>query len=540
MTNPKWDDTEEIAPTWDETTEVDEGEKFSQLEAGLRGASQGITFGHSDEIAAGIGSAYEGLTGGDSTYEEILADQRRQDRESADQWPKTALAGEVGAGLAMGFIPGVGQASAVVKAGKLANYLNKIKKASVLSKAAAGGALYGAGTSDEDMIESPGAFAKDVGIGAATGAGSQAVLGGLAKGIKALPRAAREGSQNRAVKAAIGESIKHRRKLSGTTHNAPGDIRVGESKLRAAGQQLLDERLPSGDKMMKGGMSVGDIAPRISDTKNKYGKQLGQIQDLVDDITPDGSVNVEGLKKRLQNVVEEIPDISGGTGQREKVLAVAEKLDELHPTGKMSFKDAKHLKSAFNYKATDTGAEITNQDVLNKINQAFSGQLEEATDAAIKKIPKGSFDIDPKAIGPVTKGQGTKDLLDKYKNIKGKYGAMKTLENASADRATRNQSNRMISPSSYGVGATAGVRTGDTLFSATMAMAHQVAMERGASAASRTLEKLANTMEKNPKFMKIYGNKFLRAMERGPAAMIATHKILQKNPEYQRYMEEKK
>jgi len=516
-------------------------EKFSQGEAGLRGAYQGATLDQGDEISAGIMTGF-GMLG---DYDKEVADQRRQNKESAAQWPKTALGSELGAGLATSFIPGVGQAGAVVKAGKVAQYMNKLRKASAAKKAlgtaAVGGAIQGVGASEEKFIDNPMALADDAALGATVGLGGQAVLGGVAKGIKALPKAATEGSKKRAVKAAIGESMKHRRKLMGTTINDPGDLRIGDKKLMRAGKDLMDERMDDGSKLLKGGMSTSDLAPRISDTKKKYGKQLGRIQEFVDDVKPEGAVDVNALKEKLLGVVDEIPDISSGVGHGDKVFEVAEQLEKKFPDGKTSFKELKKLKQAFKYKATDKDAHIGNQDVINKVNQAFAKQLEESTDEAFKLMPD-SPSLKSGQPGPPSKSDSIRDMLGKndYKEIKRRYGAMKNLESASADRSTRNDSIQMLSPSSKGVGMAAGVRTGDTMFSATMAMANQIVTERGASVASRALEKVANLMKTDSKFLNRWGGRFQKALERGPAAMVATHHLLKKDPEYRKYMEEKK
>jgi hypothetical protein len=516
-------------------------EKFSQWEAGLRGAYQGATLDQGDEISAGLSTGF-GMLG---DYDKEVADQRRQNKESAGQWPKTALGAELGAGLATSLIPGVGQAGAVVKAGKVAQYMNKLRKASTAKKAlgtaAVGGGIQGVGASEEKFIDNPMALADDAAMGVGVGLGGQALLGGVAKGIKALPKAATEGSQKRGVKAAIGESMAHRRKMMGMTANQGGDIRVGDEKLRRAGQDLLDERMDDGSKLLKGGMSTSDLAPRISDTKKKYGKQLGRIQDYVDGVKPEGAVDVNSLKDKLLGVIDEIGDISTGIGHREKVLEIAEQLENKFPDGKTSFKELKKLKQVFKYKAADKDAHIGNQDVVNMVNQAFAKQLEESTDDAFKLIPDipGLKAGQP---GPPSKADSLKEMLGKndYKEIKRKYGSMKNLESASADRANRNDSINMLSPSSKAAGMSAGVRTGDTMFSATMAMANQIVTERGASVASRSLEKVANLMKTDNEFLNRWGGRFQKALERGPAAMVATHHLLKKDPEYQRYMEEKK
>ena len=86
MSEPKWDDTEELPPAWDDTAEIAEPEKYSQSEAAMRAAAQMATFGHSDEMIAGVQSMYK-----DEDYDELVKTQRERVRGSAEQWPKTDL-----------------------------------------------------------------------------------------------------------------------------------------------------------------------------------------------------------------------------------------------------------------------------------------------------------------------------------------------------------------------------------------------------------------------------------------------------------------
>lgn len=134
----------------------------SKLAGTLRAGAQGITFGFSDEIKAFLQSRL----GGD--YEKILEDERRKLASFRESNPVLAYGAEIGAGM---LIPG-----GWLKAGKTAITAGKAAKTG-----AVGGALYGAGASEQ---EGAGRLL-DAAIGGATGAVvspiANKVIGGAAK-----------------------------------------------------------------------------------------------------------------------------------------------------------------------------------------------------------------------------------------------------------------------------------------------------------------------------------------------------------------------
>lgn len=566
MSDPKWDETEEIIPVWDETEEIKPLEKFDQFEAGARGLAQGASFGFGDEITAGIGTGF-GLAG---DYDEMVEDQRRQNRESAKQWPKTAIAGEVAGSIATSMVPGVGWAGSAGKAAKLAQYL---KKLSMAKKAAIGGAAYGAGMSENKLTENPMGLAKDVGQGAVTGFATQKALGGLAKKLRGAPAAAKELAEESAVKAATGQGKSHLLKLGKMTRKKPGDYQKFEKAVQRSGRDILDEIDPvTGERVLKAGDRVKDIAPKAQGAVERYGEQIGNIGKGIDALEPQGGVSVKNITNKLEAYAKTIPKVGAGKNRRAALEEVIEDLKMEHPGGKMPFGKAQELKGQFQFEPSDADLLISNKKVTNKINRIISDEMDETVGAMsdkFGKVPKpGTRTVDPATTGPgpgLVKGnlpaetgpsnispedynkvQQIRQLLDNYGKLKGKYGSFKQTAGAATDRAVGDFSNRKISPSDYALGiggAVGSAAAGDptpALIGLTAALSHKLVRERGNATAARVLDRISKAAENSPEFAKKFGDVLMKAGEKGPAAMIAVHQSLKKNPEYQTYLEGQK
>lgn len=129
----------------------------SEIESGLRGVAQGVSFGLADEITAGLESAFT-----DKTYEQARNESRDAYKSAQMQNPKAYMAGEVGGAIGAAFVPGLGA-------------LNVAKGTSLAARtgiAAAQGGLTGFGLSEADTVAG---MAKDTAIGAGTGAVMQGV-----------------------------------------------------------------------------------------------------------------------------------------------------------------------------------------------------------------------------------------------------------------------------------------------------------------------------------------------------------------------------
>lgn len=188
MAKPSWDDTEELAPSmdetealpsWDDTTEVP---GVSKTESGARGLAQGASMGYADELTGGAEALWEMAKGDPRTFGELyrqFRDESRANYKSAEEAnPGTYMAGQVGGAVGTSLIPGVGLAKG---AGLLAN----------AGKLAAVGAAEGLGASEADLTQGDIAGAAiDTAKGAAIGGGiGLAVPGGAKlakKGLEAV------------------------------------------------------------------------------------------------------------------------------------------------------------------------------------------------------------------------------------------------------------------------------------------------------------------------------------------------------------------
>lgn len=164
--------------------------KVGKLEAGARGALQGITLGTSDEAEAAIRS----LESGD--YESELKTVREKYREARESHPGVSLTGELGGGLASAFIPGLGWM----------NIAKGAKVGTTLVKGAVIGAIAGAGYNEDGEI------GRDVAIGAAAGASLPFLVRGLGKGMKYLPKIEKFGEMDRKRNTAFIAEILERAK----------------------------------------------------------------------------------------------------------------------------------------------------------------------------------------------------------------------------------------------------------------------------------------------------------------------------------------
>ena len=170
---------EEQKPTsWkDRANRVEE--QPTQLDALASGVAQGATLGFSEEIYGGLRAALDVATT-DKEIDDILdlykirRDEARRSNEAAKKaFPKTYGAGEIGAGVATAFVPGLGALNAVKGA----------RLATVAGKAALSGGIAGAGLSDADLTEGD---VKGLAVDTAVGAGAGVATAGLMKGAGKL------------------------------------------------------------------------------------------------------------------------------------------------------------------------------------------------------------------------------------------------------------------------------------------------------------------------------------------------------------------
>jgi hypothetical protein len=203
-------------------------EPIGQLEAGARGALQGVSMGYGDELT--------GLVSGDLAKDY----DRARNQAAKDQYPKTTMGADIGGSLAGTFIPGGLAARTAGSAGRR------------IGGVAAQGAVEGLGRSDDKTTGD-----------AAMGAGAGLVGYGAAKGLEGIlgvlrPSKLTEFANTQAVRAT--------------------DARVPE--LRKAGMNVNELGQNFRDKgLVKAFDTPSKVLQRSEDLQGSAGRMIGKISD---------------------------------------------------------------------------------------------------------------------------------------------------------------------------------------------------------------------------------------------------------------------
>lgn len=147
--------------------------------AAIDGIAQGLTFGFSDEIAAGLQTGF-GLAG---DYGQALEAERARMRANREAAPGTALAGELVGGIATG----AGLAKSGVTLAGRATGAGLGKRAGLMAgEGAAYGAAYGAGTAEGGAADRLAGGATGASLGATIGGAIPVVGAGIRGGVEAI------------------------------------------------------------------------------------------------------------------------------------------------------------------------------------------------------------------------------------------------------------------------------------------------------------------------------------------------------------------
>lgn len=263
MADPKWDDTEGAAPTWDDTSALDHA---SRLESVVRGGIQGASAGFSDEIYGAGGSIIEGakkLSVSDVVKDYITSrdGERERNRVARESNPNTYDASGIAGAVATSLIPVVGGAKAAAAMVKGASYLPKAITASRLALPVAQGAATGFGMSEADLTKGEvGGAAIDTAIGGGVGLAFGAAGNKISD--KFAMRAARKAAQRDATAAgtaAVGE-ITHDIATEGAARATYNTIGGGTEKTAtaiAAGARAADaEAVEAAARLLPGSPKV--------------------------------------------------------------------------------------------------------------------------------------------------------------------------------------------------------------------------------------------------------------------------------------------
>ncbi len=267
-----------------------------KAESFLRGAAQGATLGFADEITGAI----ESLTT-DKTYKQSRDESRAAYRTAQEANPLTYSAGDIGAGVATAFVPGLGIAKGA-------------KALQVAGKAALTSGVSGVGRSESD----------DVGVQLQEGIWSGAI-GGATAGL--LSRVTR-GAPKRVVDRTIGDF----------TDGVPATMRdklvgkAGKNKLAVVAEVKRSPALQKAGRDPVEALAAVDealepVMKRIDGTFSRAGSgtsgiSVNQVQRTMDKIAVDLEKNpgtrplARAVRAQMDDVFESwvAPSTTGGKG----------------------------------------------------------------------------------------------------------------------------------------------------------------------------------------------------------------------------------
>lgn len=220
---------------------ADDEEEPGLLEAGLRGAKQGVTFGFGDEITGALESAFTA-----KTYKQARDEARANDKRAREAHPIGFGVGEILGGAATALVPGA-------ELGMLGRGV-----AGAAARGAGAGILQGAGDSEASSV---GGVVQDAAKSGLVGAGVGAILGGAASKYV-------HGAEERA----------DRQLVSDLGERATPTQRA---RLAAKGEKVVDVARREGLDTVA--TKPTELAARQSEAADRVGSALSEITRKADD-----------------------------------------------------------------------------------------------------------------------------------------------------------------------------------------------------------------------------------------------------------------
>lgn len=446
-------------------------------ESAVRGAAQGLTLGHADELTGAMESLFS-----DKSYEQARDESRANYKAAHDAHPVIS-----GITEAAGSIPGYLAATAVTGGNPVAG-------------AVLAGAVQGEGGSDEASI---GGVAKDAAVGGVVGAVA-GKAGEMVSGALARP-AMKTLAEEQAAKAA------------GATMQDFNN--VGADKLRAAGRTMLDNKMltPLAD------------SETIAASNDALNQQAGQtIGDFLKRMTAQGEVadpkmfvdQLEILKGQLTK---------GGTGGHNARImeAVDTAIDTIKGYGDqpMTFELANHVKGLLQKAAN---WRVGEDSLIGETNRQVAGKFRKMLDTALEAVPENpKAVIDPNNPVPV---------FEDFKAAKKTFGDTEIVGDLLNKRTARDLGNSALGPLEMIAGAAgSGNPAARVAQAGAWKMMRRYGNQNIALAADWILKNENAAMQQLGEF----GPSLVNAAKKGPSALAVTHYVLsQQNPTYRSMYEE--
>lgn len=466
----------------------------SSFESGLRGAAQGASLGFADEIAGGLESLVS-----DKSYKQARDESRQAYRAAEDANPITYNSGQVGAGVATAFIPGLNLAKGATLAARA-------------GQAAAMGAAAGLGSSDEEDLSG---MALDTAKGAALGgalqgAGEKIVAPAVKYGAGKL------GKVGGSLSAKVSDFLKNRAERSAAKAMGAerGTIKkLGVDKVQQIGRQALDEGVVTPLA------STDDLISRNESLKSRV---MGKRQSIYDKIDAENAstFNPQDVATQIRNEAGEFNQASPLNRGKLKKLDDSMEAILLRGPDDISMNEAQQLVRELGDAAkwSGIGKRTPEEELAQKIYMMARERLNQsAADAA--------------------ETMGGKSLRGVLEGTNQKYATAKNADELLKNKFAREQGNKLFGltdtiAGAGGLGAVGGPGTIGIL-------AAKKGLERyGAQLTAVGADKLSKMVASSPEKFGKFAGALAKAASRGNNALAATHAILSKDPEYQKTLEE--
>jgi hypothetical protein len=476
--------------------------KISAGESALVGGGQGLTFDAGDEIVGGLRGAVGKLKGeGNFTdlYKKYRDEARSYVKDAQADNPAAYIGGNIAGTLALSATP-VGAAFAPVRgAGALAN----------IGRAAAGGALIGAGSSEADATSSPQGLkdlGKDIAKGASVAGLTQGVTGAAAGVLSKLtPSELRESAKKWAFNAATGNN----KKAYTTAREQLGNE-------LAVGEELLKKDPKTGQSVLQWFGKAENIKDRAGAGAKEAQQQINKVIKEVDGAVPNSFSGSE-LAAKMRTYADKL-DTGNNDAVVNKIRTQAERFEA---QGNIPLSRAQAIKDGYKFSNGNPDSMSLGKEATNKLNKIVADEMRDT----VKRVATGSTN-------------------ESYKAGQKQFHLLETARKNAANRSEQEAKNRLFSFSDYlvggaiGGGSLAGGTDEDNLKSIALsvggAVANKALRTRGPSTMALLTDKVASVLERSPELLKKYAPMLEKAARQGGTSLVAAQLALKKDPDYRR------
>jgi hypothetical protein len=459
----------------------------------------------------------------EASYVQMRDENIKRQANQAQAHPEAAMGGMVAGALTTA--PIIGAAGKLAGLGRAATAKQRYGTAAAMGGGLS--ALRNPGDTEGEISPiQAGERGSNAALGAAMGAGAQALVGGVSKAVDAVKRAPERLealSKNAAFKAA-GAMLKDFRKA------------FGRNSTEEIGETLLKRNIvQAGDKF-------DDIAAKALTEKGKVGQEIGNIYKQVEENIAQASAKGQLTKGQLWalNKTELDGNVIAKAAEGKLIRAgkndianseiggrVKASIENLKTRGKdLSIKDLLEIKS----------------NLDGDIDWAKRGQEVPAVQAQLRIIRDSVNKAIQNRVRAADKVMGGGELMTQLKDANKAYGHLSTANRFANDRVSRESANRYFSLGDRitgGVGGAIGAGTADNpvdrVKNGLIGMLAGAAAGRAGRYSMPVVAKSAQRMSialKAPATFAKYGQPIIEAAKNSPAELTALLNQLQNDPEF--------